>query len=278
MTVFCVVDGCQVSGKHLGACADDDCPGCMPRMAGSDSLTCDRDWTMTVGGLRELPELYADLLTPTRASGPGPKVDVSREPRLGLQDEPRQAREAIRAGLVAWCRILEDDYRLSLPADTIPAMAAHVRRHTPNLLRNHEHADQLCHDVRVWTTSARRYAYPARPVGRHIGDCPTMVEGVRCSGPLRAHPGVLMVVCPQCGTVDTAAGWAIRSDPRAAIPMTTAELVQWLTERVARPVTEDAIRQWASRGAITRLGKVGRMQTYDPLTVLIHAQGVRMSA
>lgn len=275
MTSLCVVEQCAIPHRHRPDCHDDNCGGCLPRLATDDSLVCERDWTATVNGLRELPGLYVDLLCPTRAGSAGPRVSGSTEKRLPMNDGPRQAREAIDAVLAEWARVLEG-LRYTPTGVTVDSRAAFIRAHAPLLLKHPEHADQLVADVRTLVRNGRRCAYPSSPAGQSMGTCPVVVEGETCGTPLRARGDQQTVTCPGCGTTDTPAGFLIRATPEAAQPMTTGELIAWLGKVARTQPTEEQVWQWASRGHIQKLGKVGREQTYDPVAVLVHVRSRRM--
>jgi hypothetical protein len=275
VTKLCAVEGCAVRGRHISDDCPDDCTGCMPRLALADSLVCDRDWTATTNGLRELPLLHEDLLTPTRAGGSGPRITGTTEKKLPQQDRPRDTRDRIREILAEWCITLADSYRLTLPDGHVQSLADHVRTHASTLMRDVRYADQLVADVRNLLREARRVAYPSAPQGQALGPCPVIVDGEQCGNPLRARSVQALVACSKCGTVDTPAGVLLRPTPEAARPMTTAQLVDWLTNHVAKVPSEATIRKWAERGHIARLGLEGKEQTYDPLAVLVRVKTSR---
>ena len=163
---------------HQIDCDTDDCPGC--RLAAPQSLVCHRCDRLTRQHQRDLPALYDDLtgayavrsghaLTGIGAGG--------HEPPMLVDDNRRQARSAIRALLVAWCLVLRDDWRITLPADTVPALTRHVATQTSRLLNHPAHADQLVTDLENAASTAWRLARPRARQPVRV-PCPTCGERV----------------------------------------------------------------------------------------------------
>ena len=233
------------------------CASCGLRRPVGDLRVCSGCERAVREGLRELPDLYDGLLTPTRPGGRSPVRLTGHAPPLPLADVPRREREAMRACLVTWCLILAEDFGMSLPADTVEAMAHTVAVQAGRLLAS-EHADQLHHDVTRAVRDARRSAYPSRPDTLPLGRCPTVLDdGSTCDAMVRARPEDEAVTCPGCGDSGVLTWWhprlvpAVEGGPLA----TAADLAPWLSIQNGRPVTQQAIRHWAHRGLLGRHGK-----------------------
>ena len=237
------VRGC-VTERHLNECPRDDCRGCLPRLAAIGLQVCGPCERRVSDGLREIPALHDALLTPTKAGGRQGRITGSPEPPQPMRDEPRWEREAIRAMLVSWCLLMAEDYGMSLPADTVQAMAGHVHRQTIRLLAG-EHADQLTHDVTLAVGDARRRAYPSRPDWAVIGEH-------ACGGLVRARASTGTATCDGC-TVEAVIDWWRQELPSSDDDLLTDREAQaWLLLAYGRQVSLAAVRQWASRGLITR--------------------------
>ena len=58
MTGLCQIPGCRIRNRHLPACADDDCRGCLPRDA--EGLACDVCVNRAADRLAEIIALTPD--------------------------------------------------------------------------------------------------------------------------------------------------------------------------------------------------------------------------
>lgn len=169
MTPILCARGCTVRGRHVADPCDESCTGCLPARVADGLAVCTRCERIVRDGLRDVASLYADLGDPRRSAIPGQRRGGGGPPLL-ISDAARAARSAIRAALVSWCLVLEEDYRLTLPADTVRAMAHHVAVQAGRLLDS-EHADQLVHDIEGAVSVAWRLARPGRPRLRIQCDC-----------------------------------------------------------------------------------------------------------
>ena len=115
-----------IPGRHLDACTDPECRGCLPAIATTGLLVCTYDERRARDGLRDAPGLYDDLGDPRTSTRPrtGSSGSDSGSPML-LSPERITARDNLRRFLVTWCMILEDDYALTMPADTVRAKQLH---------------------------------------------------------------------------------------------------------------------------------------------------------
>jgi hypothetical protein len=162
MTASLCAAGHTIPNRHTqDPCPDADCTGCLPAPAEPGSRTCTWHNRRTREGLHELPDLWAELGDPLTARQRDTGSDGT--PALGLSDDRRNARTAIRTILVTWCRILEDDYAITLPTEE--AIAATTR--------------QLAHQASAGAMRARsdsyRHATTATDLRRNGAD-PTLVD------------------------------------------------------------------------------------------------------
>ena len=292
--VTACVSGCTTRGRHLPDCATpQDCRGCQPRPPVPGGLVCVTCWERTTDRLSDLPDLHADLLTPTRATTSTGRVTGTAETRMVLADAPRWAREGIERCLTEWLKILmrpaeppqsrTDAYRAAqnrgetpdpLPAPpygrglTLPTLTARITRHADWLLTQPEYAAQLVHDIAYVHGQATRDAYPAAPAGIPIGVCPIPVDdgtgGTRpCGTPLRGTASADLIICDGCGTAADPYWWHDRLHDTGTTRPPTADayaLAAWLTVRHRVPIHADDIRRWSTRGTRTagRLPSLGR--------------------
>lgn len=239
-----------------------------PRLAAAGLQVCLRCERQTRGALRDLPGLWADLGDTRRGVRLGHAAG-SAEKAPPLTDDARNARSAIKAALVAWCFILEEDYRLSLPADTVRGMAHHVAVQAGRLLAS-EHADQLVHDVVTAAREARRLAYPVTSL---TVEC-SCGHRVRIDG----DPDVT-TTCAGCSEAGTSTWWLHQLVPRALAPMTADEGVAWLATAHRIEVNRETVRQWVARGhliAVDRKRPEGQTygqpsSRYMPLALIMAA-------
>ena len=228
-------------------------------------LTC---WERSTQALIELPRLYHDLLTPTRATRSSGRVSGSTEPAMALADGARWSREWIHGVLAHWARVLSlpppTGRALSrLDGDEPSATAARVLRHADWLVAHAEHADQMVHDLGAVYADAVKTAYPTGPPGVLLGPCPHPVprptsedpEAVdRCGAPVRAYQRTDLIQCHGCGAVADPMQWASWIvDPLEAGEEAVADaysLAAWLSVEFFRPIHAGSIKKWASPGTV----------------------------
>lgn len=267
MTATCAAS-CTIRGRHKDDCEPDTgCKGCLPGSASQGSQVCQRCERRTYDGLRDLPELYEELLVPL--TGRRTPMGPAGETALPLSDAARHARHAIKACLVAWCLLLHEEFDLTLPADAVPAMVNTLTIQARRLLSHPEHADQLVHDI----TEAAGYAWslvrPRTRVALTVAcDCGDRVDmtGIDPSDPNA------MLTCPGCGDEGVVGWWRSKLAPKLDGPMGSAALLTWLLEVHHIRIAAETLRQWAARGHVVRVGKDGDgCITYDPVNVASYA-------
>ena len=243
-----------IPGRHLDACTDTDCRGCLPAIATTGLLVCAYDERRARDGLRDAPGLYDDLGDPRTSTRPrtGSSGSDSGSPML-LSPERITARDNLRRFLVTWCMILEDDYALTMPADTVRAMAHHIAVQTGRLLADADHAEQLVAEMWGHTDDdGNRYegriAYAwrlARPASsrtwRIACDCGERI-------PFEPDHDVIMR-CRNCGTWGVLSWWIEHTAPKVGL-LTADEAVSTMWETYRVRITRDQIEGWVRRGKL----------------------------
>jgi hypothetical protein len=138
-------------------------------------------------------------------------------------------------------------------ADIIEALREHIDRHLSWLLNNHEHADQLVHDIGFVWTECRRRAYPAKPLGHVIGQCPLIDprnHNQTCNGPVRAvidaTDGRGWAECSLCGESAVVSWWQDRMPAEHPEWMGMRDLRWHLSIMHVQHVPEGTIKSWSS--------------------------------
>lgn len=262
--------GCHRRGQHAPDCPG-DCHGCLPRIATPGLHVCATCCRRVHDDLTALPDLHADLLEPSSSGGRvGPRSAERPEP---LPSPRRQARERIKGTLVSWCQVLADDYRLTLPADTVHAIARHVTVQADRLLAS-EHADQLVHDVTGMASEARSLVSAGRTRGVRV-PC----VGTTDTGPCDNRVTVTepdpdgIVTCRACGEWGTQQWWIDRASPDVAEQMTARAASDHLLTHAGLLVEPGLIRVWVQRGKLTAVGRDAQGRPlYDRVAVVALAQ------
>ena len=110
-------------------------------------------------------------LTGRSRIGPGTVGGRSAETGLPLSERASREMSSLRALLVSWCLLLRDEATAPLPADSIPAMAAHCRRWLPWLAR-HPAAGELVGDFRRQWCAVEAAVDLPRETRVTAGPCP----------------------------------------------------------------------------------------------------------
>lgn len=279
MTLLCVAARCKpLIGEHQPGCVDPRCRGCLPCPAQDGLQVCRVCRFRLSDCLGELPRVYEDLLMPTKVGGSRGK---SSERPQTLVDDALNARTAIRVNLVGWCLLLKEDLGVALPADTVPAMARHLRAHASRLLAG-EHAQRLADEVDELWAEGRRRAYPGGPLGHQIGLCPLSDPcgpWFACGGCVRAVVDTLTgdgwATCQQCG-ISAVIGWW-----REWMPLDRPEWLglvdlRWhLSVIHSQIVPEGTIKSWSHPRSEDEPPKLatriiaGRLHYHAPTAVLL---------
>jgi hypothetical protein len=157
----CAVAVCRAYGRHQSDCPGEDCRGCLPRPARDGLRLCDVHTRHLADDAVEAARLHSELLHVLTGSGrPGELVRTSRDPNLTINDAAADARVAIRATLVSWCRLISEERGISLPADDIHAIGAYIARHAEWLAAHEAAADASAELHELAHGQPRRIAYP----------------------------------------------------------------------------------------------------------------------
>lgn len=275
--IFCVVEACRpIKGSHLDDCdsPDDQCRGCLPRLAEPDLRTCtacrlrsgDQLTELGIGVVhaadneadsRTLPSLWHALLQPSRIAsvtrGPG-----GDEVPTAMSDGALEARTAIEQLARRYGSAYD---AMSAPAG-VPEKLVSVLRFLRHWLAQDE-AGEFVRQVDEAYALARRRAYPQPPRGTLIGSCPVGRPSdepdavldeqgrARCGGDVRAivegwdEDG--WASCRKCGTRAVIAWWLAQMPPEVVDWMTMRALRWHLLIQLGRSVGEKTIRSWAHR-------------------------------
>lgn len=271
------VRGCTSSDRHLDACEDPAaCGGCLPRPAAVGLLVCERDRAGASDALRALPGLWVDVRDAGVLRAPQRGASGSSSP-IPLDGPGAEWRERTKALLVAWCKVLEEDFGMSLQGaeDDVTWMARRVSAHLERLLAHPDHADQLVADLCGWTEDdgtrhegvereGRRLAFRGRG-GRGITlQCPSCPERVRLD--LQAE----WIEC-RCGEGGVPSWWKDQAAPPMEV-MIGPDVIAYLKQQHRVTLAEVTLRQWVSRGKLTTKGRDDMGRTlYDAVDVAVVA-------
>jgi hypothetical protein len=114
MTQLCVLPGCRLRGRHLPTCADDGCPGCLPR-ATDEGIACQACTDRAARHLAEIIEFTPDARAVAhgevrRGQGGGSGKPGSRPP---LNVDAVDALDAIQNALTTMAREIADERGLT---------------------------------------------------------------------------------------------------------------------------------------------------------------------
>ncbi|HEY9411065.1 MAG TPA: hypothetical protein VIP77_15910 [Jiangellaceae bacterium] len=157
----CVVSTCRAFGRHASDCEDPECRGCVPRLAVDGAIICDLHLRKLAEDAIEAARLHSELLQVlTGSTGLGEKVSSSKDPNITLNDAAADARIAIRATLVSWCRMVSEERGISLPPDNMRAIGAYLAKHAEWLAAHPAAAEAVAELHDLAHGEARRIAYP----------------------------------------------------------------------------------------------------------------------
>ncbi|MEV7267078.1 hypothetical protein AB0N38_26300 [Micromonospora aurantiaca] len=256
---LCVAEHCYTPRQHGPACPGGDCRGCLPRLAADGLRLCSVDVRRLVEDARTAAVLHEDLaLTLIRRGRGGEKVAGSSSGAPVPDDEVMEARSAIRATLVALCRVILNERGIGWPADEVTAMSAYVEQHHV-WLAAHPAADEHARDLRDIASDprTRRLAYPAGSDRMYIGDCPLEVTVIDpephtpprrevCGERLYVYGAHHLVHCAGCDTEETVEWWQKQLVGEATALVDAYAGAADLAMRWNRPVDPALIRKWAS--------------------------------
>lgn len=223
-----------------------------PRRAVDGGYICPGHLTGLRRDIAALPGLH-DALADQQAHGHGSAGQrVSGSPGRPMPISPALAahRDRIRATLVSWCLMVMDERDLEGPADTVPAMAAWLERHTLWLACHSGVAVEVVSEIRGVTGRARRLLEPP-PTRLETGErCKVVQDGERCEGTVTLLVSLdeeWTASCDTCGPQEPAPYLRDRLPGR----MVNVERVRTYVRRQYRQeVSAATVRSWLARGHI----------------------------
>lgn len=196
--------------------------------------------------LRDVPGVLADL-EPTPRPGGGRS---SSEPKLPISEPVMAAKDALRAMLVSWAKLVSEDFGIDLDfMDTSEQIAQWLTVHRLQLA-SHPASDDAEEELRGAVDGCRRLA--DRPARQIVGPCN------ECGTLLYANDDALAVQCPTCR--QQADVTALREESLEFVRdrfFPAADLARILTIQ-GRPIKAGRIRLWGHRG---KLGGYCRIDT-----------------
>jgi len=115
---LCAIPGCAIRGRHLPGCDDDDCRGCLPRLA-TEGLICETHERWAAQHLAEIERLCPDARLVAAGQvrrghgGTGGKPG-SRSP---ANDDALDVMDAIQNALTTMAREIADERGLTFGTD-----------------------------------------------------------------------------------------------------------------------------------------------------------------
>lgn len=118
MTQLCAIPTCRIRGRHLPACQDETCSGCLPRVA-LDGLVCDVCVNRTATALTAIITLTPDARAIAygevrRSTGGGSNKPGSRSPG---NDDAMDALDAVQNALTTIARDIAETRGLTFGSD-----------------------------------------------------------------------------------------------------------------------------------------------------------------
>lgn len=285
----CVVPECAIPGRHYTDCPcagctntdhENHCTGCLRGLADDGILVCRHHHQRAVRLLRELPTLDDALIRATvrRTSAVGEYVKISGlATGIDLNETVLDTKDSLRQDLALFVShvIIERGLTGFDGSPDVRAMVRFLDRHAMWLSANPITARSWPVKIPSAHADARAHAYPTRPDGIVLGECP-------CGTPVRFTPsdysGTNTATCRGCGTTHTVAEWEseLQTDPADGDLYTVAQLVRCIAVRHGKAVPESTIRRWAATGKLTQQGKDKRGRgLYDPADALKLAARLR---
>lgn len=271
--------GCTLRSRHLDDCGDpEQCRGCLPALAADGSHVCSLCDEKARRALRELPGLWVDVEDAGTLKGRQNGTRGSGRP-LPIDPDAADWRQRLRACLVTWVKVLEEDFGANLDGcqDTVQWMADKVGIYAGRLLAS-EHADQLCSDLLGSTDEDGKrhgdlWGEGRRLAFRSASSQPMRIKCV-CGERVRVDPDNLME-CRNCGEWGDINHW-MRFAPEIPGPRTAQDTINWLLVKHGQQVQYDTLRQWRVRHASIAAGRDDKGRAlYDGDAVLMLVQRTR---
>lgn len=139
MTQLCAIPTCRIHGRHLPACQDDQCAGCLPRVA-EEGVVCAACESRAERALAEIQRLVPDARAVAygevrRTGGGGSNKPGSRSPG---NDDALDALQTIGNSLTTLAREIADVRGLTFGSDGAGSrLRASVAAQQPSLVPTH---------------------------------------------------------------------------------------------------------------------------------------------
>lgn len=177
---------------------------CCERPRGNNRTVCRDCQATTKRKLGDLGgylhnELEVTLLRQDRTTHSPHGKTIGKEQPLPFSEHAGRVVESIKATLTSWAMLIHDEAKADLPADTTPALSAHVVAWLGWLVK-HDAGEELVFDVaRLHRAAVDAVDLPPEASRVFVGQC----VGIDCPGELWAHfpratderPNIRCTVC-----------------------------------------------------------------------------------
>ncbi len=121
MTLLCVIPTCRIRGRHLPACEDEKCLGCLPRQA-ENGYACDRCLSLAAQNLERVAEvsLAASDAADRLSAGSGGGATGKPGSQLPLDLGARSRLDSVTGTLNGWGRHVAEERGVRLHAPPAP--------------------------------------------------------------------------------------------------------------------------------------------------------------
>jgi hypothetical protein len=264
---LCVSPHCVMPGTHLADVDPDhdpeQCRGCAPALAADGLYLCQRCVATMERDIWKAAVLYRALGQALVGGGGGERGGGGGGHDVELHPVAVEARDAIKALLVALCRMIAHERGVELPEPDMVAVARYLTRHV-RWLAAHPAADEHAHDLRDAATDPRSWgvAYTVPSDRRLIGVCNQTVSAPSddpgaesggaewiCGTRLYRREGEQAVACLGCGRSESVQWWRWELCAGADVEpvMDAYEAAAWLSWRWGREVQPGTVRKWGQR-------------------------------
>lgn len=221
--------------------------------------------------LRTIRDLWPEML-PTLKAAPisGGTSTGARTSTAGDDDNGTHNRDVARLDIIVsarcdvlavlkgWCRVIIEDWDVQKRTPNggdMHSMVEFIDRWALTF-SEHEAFEDALDEIRDASRTVRQIARPPIRDSVWIGDCPVTIgrdgDRVECGTAVRVRSGE-PIRCKGCDTEDTLDGWILRIVGHHE-PVTTAQLIPLLKQRMGIHATPTQIRQWVHRGVIATTG------------------------
>ena len=116
---LCIAD-CVARGQHAPDCTDEECGGCVPRLAVDGVRLCGWHLDKLAADPLQLAELHTEIGLRLVGSGSaGEKTSGTRNPGLSLDERAVQMRDEIKGVLTSWASMICEERGWTPPPDEV---------------------------------------------------------------------------------------------------------------------------------------------------------------